>query len=111
MQTGSLKTKKAVDHVDLQNQKTKTIAREKRFKDNYLKLLKFSPADLALNYDVVYPDTQEDIKDLLHTYNRDKIRIEYFEGIGLKFVYTSGKNVLVGQDKGEAVILTLDDVK
>ena len=51
-QTGMIRTK-AVDHAAA----SVTFEREKRFEKNNLKLLKCSPADEAVNYKVVYPDT------------------------------------------------------
>ena len=88
-QTGRLKTKP----VDINAWKyllRKTFEREFLFERNNLKLLKSSPADEAVNYRVVYPDTQEEISDLLRIH-RNNIKIETFkEGFkthGIKFVY------------------------
>ena len=54
---------------------------------------------------MVYPDTQEDIRELLYMQDRNNINIEYFrEGVqmdGIKFVYSNDKEVLIGQDKNK----------
>ena len=68
------------------------MQREEFFQQNNLKILKCSPADETIKYHVVYPETQEDISELIHTReDRYHIIIEIFnEGTqtrGLKFAY------------------------
>ena len=65
IQTGRLKTK-IIDRVTLKKQKVKTNERDQLFKKNNLKLLKCSPANEDVNYEVIYPDTQEDINEMLN---------------------------------------------
>ena len=88
-QTGRIKTKTVAKDA-FRNLQLKTIKREEFFQQNDLKLLKSSPADEAVNYQMVYPDTQEDISELLHIH-RNKIIIKAFserhQMLGIKFVY------------------------
>ena len=89
-QTGRIKTKKVAKDAFRNLQKT-TIKREEFFQQNNQKILKCSPADETVKYHVVYPDTQEDISELIHMQDRNNIIIETFnEGDqtrGIKFVY------------------------
>ena len=94
--TGRIKTKK-VDHAVLKIQKARTLEREERFEKNNLKLLKCSPVKEAANYKVIYPETQEEINELLQMGDRNHIDIQYFNDnermktIGLKFKYKNDK--------------------
>ena len=92
-QTGRIKTKTVAKDA-FRNLQQKTIKREEFFKQNDLKLLKSSPEDEAVNYQMVYPETQEDISELRRMYrmqNRYHIKIEAFNESekmrGIKFVY------------------------
>ena len=69
IKTGRLKTK-LVDHVALKKLKIKTNERDQLFKKNNLKLLKCSPANEDVNYKLIYPETQEDINEMLHMKDR-----------------------------------------
>ena len=44
----------------------KTLERKEFLQKNNLKLIKCSPENEAVNYKKVFPDTQEDINQLLH---------------------------------------------
>ena len=68
------------------------MQREEFFQKNNLKILKCSPADETVKYHVVYPNTQEDISELIHMReDRNNITIQAFEEVnqtrGIKFVY------------------------
>ena len=68
-----------------------------RFKLNNLKLLKLSPAEEAVDYKLVYPDTQEDINELLHIKDRNHFKIAVinkgytFKVAGIEFKYKNNK--------------------
>ena len=64
-----------------------------------MKLLKCSDKDQVLNYDLVYPERQQDIKDLQLMRNRNTISIlinKSSEETGLILKYASGKELIVG---------------
>jgi hypothetical protein len=69
-QTGRIKTKKFAKD-SLKNLMHKTLKRERFFEENNLKLLKTSPKNELVNYQVVYPETEEEINELLHCINRN----------------------------------------
>ena len=93
-QTGRIKTKKVAKEAFRNLQKT-IIKREEFFQQNNLKILKCSPADETVKYHVVYPDTQEDINELLHIKDRNHIKIkvhkDYHEVAGIEFMYNFNK--------------------
>ena len=65
-----------------------------------MKLLKCSDKDQVLNYDLVYPERQQDIKDLQLMRNRNTISITIDErnevGSGLMLKYPTGEELIVG---------------
>lgn len=98
-QTGKIKFKKVNRDAE---KKTLKIAKEREdfFYHNNLKLLKCSPADEQLNYDVVNPNTVEDINELLQLKDRNHINIEWSK-FTFNFKYKNGKSVLAGEQKNE----------
>ena len=100
--TGKAKSK-FVDKVTFKKLVQKSKVRDEQFQNYGLKLIKCSPDDELLNYQKVYPETLQEIEELL--YLKDKMSIIPIKDIGKRMIgfnleFNRGKVVLFGNSEG-----------